>query len=171
MSGKHRCFPDLTFLRFTVADEAVNRCGIIVHFCSQSHADRRRQALSQRTRRKVDTGGFVHIAVRGKIRPVSVQSGFPLVRVKSEIAKHGVHCGACVSFGHNNAVAVLFFGIFRVDVCFVVVNDGKRVHDRHRAADMSDTEVSDNFDCVVTEFSGFCRQEIEFLFFHILLLT
>lgn len=86
------------------------------------------------------------------------------MRVKSEIAKHGVHCGACVSFGHNNAVAVLFFGIFRVDVCFVVVNDGKRVHDRHRAADMSDTEVSDNFDCVVTEFSGFCRQEIEFLF-------
>ena len=88
------------------------------------------------------------------------------MRVKSEIAKHGVHCGACVSFGHNNAVSVLHFRIFRVDLGLVVINDGKRIHNRHRTADMSDTEVSDYLDSVVAEFSCFSRQKIKFLFFH-----
>lgn len=163
--------PNLSFLAFTVADEAVNRSGIAVDFRGDCHADCGGQSLSERTCRHIDAGGLVHIAVRRQIGTVLVEGFRPFLRIITEVGENGIHSGTGVSFGHNDAVSVLFFGIFGVDVCFVVINDCERVHHGHGAADVSDTEVSDNLDGVVTEFKRFVFEKCEFFFLHTFLLS
>ena len=61
MSGKHYCLPDLSFVKFAVAQKRVDVDIETEIFCAFSHAARNRNSLTERAGRHINAGRQVHV--------------------------------------------------------------------------------------------------------------
>ena len=142
VSSSHCGFPDLAFLAFAVADQAVNAVILAGKFIGDCHAVCRRKSLTEGACAHVDAGREVHIGMTLQAAVDLTEREQLLFRDDSFFRKRRVEQRGGMSLGENEPVAVRDFHGFPCRVFRGDIHDLKKqqCHDfrcAERAARMS----------------------------------
>ena len=136
MRCKHRCFPDLTFFNFAIAQNGINLISSVVQLASQSHTTGNGNALSERTAGHINARCMNARVTLQHCTDVPQRLQFFLWE-ETTLCQCCIQCRCTVSLRKYQPIPICHFRLFRINVHFCKIKIRQQVADGKRTARMS----------------------------------
>ena len=140
--GCHRCLIDRSFGLFAIAHHDEGFPVLLIHLCSQSHANAYAKSMTEGSRVDFHTRDGIVGMTSEVSTACAVGIEFALVD-ESLVAEHSVKGFGAMTLTENKAVAIGHLRILGIDIQCVVIKDGEQIQDGEISTCMPCTTLID----------------------------